>query len=298
MATQTKLKINIKQNLKSTTFGAIILHNEADKISGSTLLGRGLVDWVGFACGDIPKRVIRYEGKINILQFVADKINTNYDYLIVLLSITPLISQSTIKEIIEYASIKDVTLCKLPVGYVIKTADFVQGKRDIDSVYSMNMDDFYLVENKRQLNHAVDVLQARINDFHASNGVEFKKPKSVYIEPEVDIAEGVVIYPNNSIKGASKIARGVILKENNVIEQSSIGTDACISGSVIHKSIIGDNVYIASFCEINNSLVGKDAIIDKGCKIANYNIAPSARIRANEVLGDTNDSDSRAGESR
>ena len=298
MATQTKLKLNIIGKKSKPNFGAVIIHNTKDKLADATILGRTFVDWVSFACGELPHKVIKTEEKINVIDFLKGKVDKTYDYLIVLYSSAPLMTEDTIKEIVEYASIKGISLCKLPVGYVIKVADYISGMIQIDSVYSRNIEDFYVVENKKQLNHAIEVLQERINNFHMNNGVEIKKPKSVYIEPMVDIEDGVIIYPNNSLKGETYISSSVILKENNVIENSKIGANSCISGSVINKSIIGDNVYISSFCEIDNSLVGRDTLIDKGSLIKNYNIRPNEKIKANSILGETNDSNSGAGQSR
>jgi len=296
MATLTDLKTNKLKIKTQPTFNAIIINNINDKLSQSALLGKKLIDWVSFACEDIPHKVIECEGKVNLLEFISGKDRGNFDYTIVLLSNTPLLTSATIKDIITYATMKNISLCKLPVGYVLQNKEFASGVM-IDSVYSNNIDEFYLVENKKQLNHAIDILQDRINNFHMQNGVELKKPKSVYIEPMVDIAEGVVIYPNNSIKGASVIGEGVILKENNVIENSKIGKNSCISGSNLTKSIIEENVYIASFCEINNSFVGKDTIIESGSKISNYNIKSLEKIKANSVLGETNDSSCGTGKS-
>ena len=297
MKTLTKLKINFDKESKKPTFSAVIVHNKNSKLVLSTLLGRSMIDWVSFACESIPHRVINVEENENLLKLMQFKLDINYDYTIVLNSNTPLISQDTIKEIIEYATYKNILLCKLPVGYVIKNKEFSENSF-VDSVYSGGGEDFYQVENKKQLNHAIDVLQDRINAFHINNGVDIKKPRSVYIEPMVDIADGVVIYPNNSIKGSSVIGGGVILKENNVIDMSKIGKNSCVSGSVINKSIIADNVYIASFCEINNSLIDSNVIIETGCAINNYKINSEANISANSILGDTNDSGSGTGQSR
>lgn len=296
MKTLTKLKINYEKETKKPLFNALIVNFKSHKLAGSTLLSRSLIDWVSFACGDIPHRVINVEEKENLLDIVQDKLDSKYDYTIVLMFNTPLLSSKTLQEIMDYAMYKKINLCKLPVGYVIGK-DYNENTT-VDSVFSNLLDDFYQVDNKRQLNHAIDVLQERINSFHILNGVEIKKPKSVYIEPMVDIEEGVIIYPNNSLKGNTKIGGGVILKENNVIDNSKVGKNSCISGSVITKSVLADNVYVASFCEINNSLINQDAIIDKGCAINNYNVISGDKVKANSVLGDTNDSSSGSGQSR
>ena len=141
-------------------------------------------------------------------------------------------------------------------------------------------------------------MQERVNNFHISNGVEIKKPQSVYIEPEVDIANGVIIYPNNSLKGKTTIGKDVILKENNVISNSKIGHSCCISGSNIEESVIANGVYVASFCDIKDSLIGSDSSISSGCKIYKYNVNAETKLKANEVLGEDDDSNSGSGQSR
>ncbi|MGN0960574.1 MAG: hypothetical protein ACI4PF_00070, partial [Christensenellales bacterium] len=190
-------------------------------------------------------------------------------------------------------------ICKLPVGYVVNNKYLLENENlNIDSLYSQNLDSFYIVENKKQYNYALEILQDRINTFHIDNGVDIKKPKSVYIEPEVDIASGVIIYPGNSLKGKTIIDKDVILKENNVIENSRVGKNSCISGSVINGSVIASNVYIASFCEINNGLIGNYSSIGSGVKINNYKIEDNSKIKPNTVLGEENDSDCGTGQSR
>ena len=147
------------------------------------------------------------------------------------------------------------------------------------------MDDFYIVENKKQLDYALEVLQDRINAFHMSNGVEIIKPTNTYIEPEVDIARGTIIYPGNTIKGKTIISNDVILKENNVIDNVSIGCNSCISGSVLTNCTIESNVYISPFCEIKDSKIGKETTICGGCHINNYNVKNNQKLEPNTILG-------------
>ena len=128
--------------------------------------------------------------------------------------------------------------------------------------------------------------------------MEIISPDKVYIEPAVDIDNGAIIYPNNSLKGKSYISSEVILKENNVIENSKIGKNSCISGSVIVDTAIGENVYISAFCEIKNSLIGSDSLIEKGVSICNYHLPINSKVKPNEILGDNDDSDNRARKSR
>lgn len=280
-----KIDVLQKITLKKPKFQVIILDCKVNNNSfQGRILGRNLSEWVAFACGQTPFKIIDFDKKTNPLEFVRDKIDEDFDYTIILLSTTPLLENIDIAGITEYAYYKDIKLCKLPTGYVVNNKYLKQNSLQVDSVYSINIDNFYVVENKKQFTYALKVLQDRINNFHIGNGVEILKPDSVYIEPNVDIESGVIIYPNNSIKGETFIGCNVILKENNVIENSKILDNSCISGSVITTSTIEDNVYISPFCEIEKSKVGKDTIIEKGAVIKNKKIKCKSRISANSIL--------------
>lgn len=294
MKTLERLQILEKKTIKRKSFQVFILESKAPKNSyNGKILGLTLAEWVKFATNNIPQKIIKFDDKVSVLEVVKDYISRAFDYTIVLLGKTPLISQDTVMEIMEYCEYKDVQMCKLPVGYVINNKSFLnQNNCTIDSVYSQHMEEFYIVETKAQYNHAYEVLRDRINAFHIDNGVEFVSP-NVYIEPFVDIESGVIIYPNNSLKGKTIISSGVILKENNVIEDSKVGQNSCISGSVITSSIIDSNVYVSPHCTINNSMIGSNCTIGSNSSINNYNVNSDTKLAPNSILGDTNDSSSR-----
>lgn len=299
MKIEEKLIVLPKKKSNNYKFQVIILEEKYSRNSyNGQILGRTLSDWVAFACNHLDVKKIQYDGKRGIVDFVKESIDNSFDYTIILLSKTPLLQKSTIDSIIEYCTMKDCEMCKLPVGYVVDNIAIKTKNINVDCLYSQNLDDFYVVENKSQYTYAEDVWQARINNFHISNGVNIIKSKSVLIEPEVDIDSGVTICSGNVIKGKTIIKKDVILKENNVIDSSIIGAESCISGSVINDSTILDSVYISAFCEINNSQIESECVIGGSCKINKYKIKSGTKVAPNSVLGDNDDSSGRPWKSR
>lgn len=298
MEVKTKLKINTKAIQKSKNFKVLICNTKCSKNSfDGKILGLTLSEWVVFACEDIPYKIVDYDKKVNLLEFAKNYTTEDEDYTIILLSSTPLITHETLTQIIEYASFKDINLCKLSVGYVVKNKYLMQASQlMVDSVYAQNAEDFYLVESKAQFVYAQKVLSERINNFHIINGVDIINPQNTYIEPFVDILPNVIIYPNNSLKGKTTIYSGVILKENNVIENSKIGKDSCLSSSIITDTILESNVYVSAFCTISNSIVGHDVTVQKGCSLNGCNVPAMSKINTNEKRG-YDDSDSGTGQS-
>ncbi len=294
MEVKTKLKLNINYKKNDVKFQVVILNDLKNKALNNTeILGMLPASWLQFACEEVPNKIVNFEKLDNVFDTLRDNIDTKYDYTIALFSSTPLVTHDTIKDIMEYSAIKELKLCKLNVGYVANNEYLLQdSNKMIDSIYTQNIDDFYMAENKTQLNHVKKILMERINNFHINNGVEIVNPEHTYIEPFVDIGNGVKIYPNNSLKGKTTIYSDVILKENNVIENSKIGVGSCIAGSLISDTIISSNVYVSTSVEIRNSLIGSDTIIEHGATITKFNVAPNSKIHANEILGETDDSNS------
>lgn len=290
--TLPKLKLDKIKINKDRTFSAIILDKKEPNGKPFKILGREAEYWVKFACGNIPTKVLAYDGVSNILDFVKKEISLDYDYTFVLLSTTVLLEERDINLLKDYAVYKDIKLCKLPTGYIICNKYFLEAKSpQVDSIYTNEIDNFYIVENKKQLKYAIEVLQDRINAFHINNGVEIVKPGAVYIEPEVDIDGGVIIYPNVSLIGETKIFEGSIIKDGASISSSTIGKSSYVGKSVIENSAIGNNVCIASFCEINKSKIGNDVTIDSNCSINKAKIKAKEKIKSGSIIN--NDSGSR-----
>ncbi len=283
---ETETELLHKISIKKPKFEIIILRSGIDK-NGTEfqVLGRTLSEWLACACRPHKTRLLPYDRSKNpsAVDYIRPLLDSQYEYTIVLFSSTPLIESDTISRIMEYVAIKHCNLCKLPVGFVINNA---KESTMVDSIYSQDIENFYVVENKKQLDYAYGILQERINNFHISSGVEIIKPKSVYIEPDVDIDGGVVIYSGNTIKGKSFIGAGTILKENNVIDNSEIGAESCVSSSVITKSKIGNSVYVASFCEIVDSSIADNSTIGSHSSIYKKKVKKSSKIAPKSILGE------------
>lgn len=295
MEVQTKLNIKIN-DFKKSSFLCLILNTKCTKNSfNGKILGLSLSDWVKFACEDIPSFCVDFDKSENVLDFAKKHIDFAYDYTIILFANTPLVTHELLLNIIEYCEIKNINLCTLHSGYVVKNEYLKENsKYFVDSIYSDGIEDFYLVENKAQFTYAFGILSGRINNFHLSHGVDIINPNNTYIEPYVDIGNNVKIFPNNTLKGKTTISNGVILKEGNTLDNCKIGSNSCISHSNICDSVLGDNVFVGSYTEIINSLIGKNTIVENKCTINNYNVTSDSVIKTNSNLGENNDSNSGA----
>ncbi len=121
------------------------------------------------------------------------------------------------------------------------------------------------------------------------DGVVFKDKNSVYIDKDVKIGKGTIIYPNVSIRGNCIIGENNYIDSYTIIEDSDIGSNNKIGPSAhIHShSKIYSNTTIGNFVEIKNSIlcngvkakhltyigdayIGEDCNIGAGVVFANY----------------------------
>lgn len=122
---------------------------------------------------------------------------------------------------------------------------------------------------------------------HLQNGVLIVDPHSVWIDPSVRIAAGVVIHPNNTILGDTEIAEGVVLEPNNQIENSVIGARVRINSSVVRDSAIASDTAVGPFAHIRGrSLIGKRCRIGNFVELKNAELGEGVKVAHLSYIGD------------
>ncbi len=260
----------VKSNV---TVGVVVLDVDSGKEEYNyVVLGKTLAEWTANACADYPVSHVKYDTKQDMLQFISSHKGST-TYTLYISSNMPLLTRNNINALVEYAVIKQTKLCKFTGGYIARN-DVLKSNMYPDSVYTFDMDNFYIVQNKRDLSRVAKVLQERILNYHINNGVNIVSDKGLIIEPDVEIAEGVIVYAGNVLKGNTTIDSGVILKENNVLENCTVHTGACISGSTIAGSVVGRDTYILPYCHVSHSTIGDNCTLRSGTEVVDT-IVPS-----------------------
>ena len=106
-----------------------------------------------------------------------------------------------------------------------------------------------------------------------------KKNKPYYIDKDVEIESGVVIFPNCYILGKSKIQKNTIIYPNTIIKDSLIGSGCIIKSSCIEQSEIKNNVTIGPFANIR-----PNSIIQDNCRIGNFVEIKNSKVDANTKI--------------
>lgn len=143
------------------------------------------------------------------------------------------------------------------------------------------------------LAEAVRHMQTRINTKHMLNGVRMINPQSVYIDDTVEIAQGVVIYPNVILEGKCEIHADVTIGANSHLKNTVAEAGVNIRQSVIFDAVIGAGTEVGPFaylrqdakvgskCRIGNFVEIKNSTLDDGVKAAHLAYIGDARLGKN-----------------
>jgi bifunctional UDP-N-acetylglucosamine pyrophosphorylase/glucosamine-1-phosphate N-acetyltransferase len=161
-------------------------------------------------------------------------------------------------------------------------------KKKIDVLLWAQPEDLRGVNDLWELAQAEKILNERCVKAWAKQGVRFIDPWSTRVDVQVQLSEGVVIYPGAILSGSTRVGRGtgigaqVVLKNVVVGEQCQIKT-----GSVAENSIIEDRVNLGPYANLRpDSRVGSDAKIGNFVELKKATIGEHTSVAHLSYLGD------------
>lgn len=222
-------------------------HSFVKNLPNVELCGKRLLDWVLNAGSGCETRII--EDCEDIIGRVRN-ITTNKNIIAVFYSDTPLLDKGTFNKFCEYFSSHNMNFLRLSRGFIVKTEflknnfTLAQGASELDDK------NLLVADSAKVLNLMSNSLYNRILNYHIKNGVIIYGQNTVFIDGDVEIEGGVIIYPNNVIKGQSIIGENAVIESGNVIKNSIISNDAVVRGSYIENSKISAGASIEPFSKI------------------------------------------------
>ena len=150
---------------KDYKVNAIVLLVENSRLNEGyslNLLGKQMKDWVRDTVSHFDCKFVLLEEKDNPLEVVKPFIEDE-DYTIVLFSDTPLLKSSTVLDVLDYATTKQLDFCKLPRGFIVNSQNFKSNKIETSAEPNfVEKEDFYSVFDCKTLATAKTVLKNRI----------------------------------------------------------------------------------------------------------------------------------------
>lgn len=233
----------------------VIIKTKGNISPNFDICGKKMIDWVALATSGCAQKIIDEPDEENLLNTIKD-LAEGYNFVAVFYSDTPLLKKSTFLEIMDYFSKRRMNVLKLVRGYVFKT-DYLQNAKMLLSttVEEFDKEDFTIVDCSKKASFAFKILNSRILNYHKERGVIFFGENTIFIDADVEIEEGCVIYPNNIIKGESYIGKNVILESGNYIFDTIVCDEAFVCQSYLEKSKVEKGKIVGPFAKLINQKI-------------------------------------------
>ncbi len=176
--------------------------------------------------------------------------------------------------------------------------DLFQDKFKVKSVKFPSETPFLGINTLEQLSGVHDLLQAKKMKSLFAEGVQFLNASTTYVEQDVKIGVGTLVYPGVSLIGKTHIGQNVIIESGCFIKNSDIKDGAEILAnshleeSVVHMGAsigpmarlrpgadIGAEAKVGNFVEIKKSKLGA------GAKVSHLSYVGDADIGENSNIG-------------
>lgn len=236
---------------KEVLFIVLLYKNENMQVRAPydiEILGKKMWEWVAMAGDEFDIVTTPTTEQSDILSLIKPYVKSTHKQVVVLYSDTPLVTKGNIVEILDYFKYHNLNVLKLKRGYVFEAEYLI----NCDSIMAtenhlFDGEEFEMVDSHIKVNNITQKFQQMIINYHLQNGVQIVDKNATYIDADVVIEKGVVIMPNNNIKGNTYLGENVVLEPNNVIKDSIISKNVVIKNSYVLNSRVSESVIVGPF---------------------------------------------------
>jgi bifunctional UDP-N-acetylglucosamine pyrophosphorylase/glucosamine-1-phosphate N-acetyltransferase len=157
---------------------------------------------------------------------------------------------------------------------------------------------FLGVNTLLQLEQAEAALRKRKVNELRENGVRFIDGNNTYIDSDVEVGAGTIIYPQTYLSGKTKIGNNVIIEMGAIIKDSLVDDNArVLAYSILDSAHLRTNAHAGPFArlrpgadigpeaKIGNFVEIKKSVLDRGVKVSHLSYVGDAFIGADTNIG-------------
>lgn len=148
----------------------------------------------------------------------------------------------------------------------------------VASIESKDTGELLGVNSRHQLAQVERILLERLRAYWMAQGVRMIQPESIYLEPSVELAPDVTLWPGVILRGQTRLGEGVEvgayavlsdtvveaggkIKSHTVCEEAHIsrGADAGPFARLRPKAYLEEGAHVGNFVELKNARLGRRA---------------------------------------
>lgn len=119
-------------------------------------------------------------------------------------------------------------------------------------------------------------------------GVRIMDTESVYVGPQVTVAEGATLLPGTILRGKTTIGPDCEIGPNTMIRDCAIGARVTVNSSQLNESTVDDDTTVGPFAYVRpHTHVGKGVKVGDFVELKNSTIGDGTKISHLTYVGDT-----------
>ncbi|ANE22167.1 bifunctional N-acetylglucosamine-1-phosphate uridyltransferase/glucosamine-1-phosphate acetyltransferase [Denitrobacterium detoxificans] len=144
------------------------------------------------------------------------------------------------------------------------------------------------INTRVQLAQASQVMQRRINERHMLAGVTMTDPSTVWIGPDVKLAQDVEILPMTTLLGAVEVGPDTVLGPNTRLTDTTVGAGCVIDETVAVETVIDDGCTCGPRAYLRpGTHLCEGAKAGTHVEIKKSTIGPGSKVPHLSYIGDT-----------
>ncbi len=166
-------------------------------------------------------------------------------------------------------------------------ADLVRGGRRVVPVCAPDHRDVLGINDRVELALARRHMNARLSAQYMLDGVTIVDPDTTYLEPELELGQDTILYPNTSIGRLSRVGKRCVIGPNARLSNASLGDDVTVRESVLVDATIGSDVTVGPFAHLRGGAkLADDVRIGNFVEVKNSELAKNAKASHLSYIGD------------
>ncbi|HIQ62689.1 MAG TPA: hypothetical protein IAA66_03765 [Candidatus Avichristensenella intestinipullorum] len=207
------------------------------------------------------------------------------DILLLLDANMPLVTQSDLRALLD--AVEDGASAAAAPGGMPRCIRRTAAGTDV-RVVPLPETSLLRVDSPATLAQALAALRERTNRALMEAGVCLIDPAHTYIDADVTVGAGTVIYPNCTLTGGTVIGEGCTLLPNCRIDASRVGAGTRVESSVLLSCEVGANATVGPFAYIRpQTRVGDGCRVGDFVELKNATIGEGTKISHLTYVGDS-----------
>lgn len=143
------------------------------------------------------------------------------------------------------------------------------------------------INDQQSLSRVSQLIYERNTLKHMEEGVTIISPGNTFLEQQVQIGSGTVIYPFTVITAGSQIGQDCHIGPFAHIVESNIGSRTRILSSLVERSQVGNNSAVGPFAHIRpDSIIGDEVKIGNFVEVKKTSVGEGTKVGHHTYLGD------------